>query len=452
MRNFMMLKSDYIYPALWKYPALLTQNYLFRFAAESSAPRSKGGVYDVIVIGGGASGMMAAGRAAERGKRVLLLEKNKNLGEKLKITGGGRCNITNAEENERVFLSRYGKAEQFLYSSFSRFGVKDAFSFFESRGLPLAVEENKRVFPKTRKAIDVLRTLEKYLKKGNVEIRADMKVSRIVGVNGRIEKIIAGGEEFSASSYVLATGGKSHPETGSTGDGFLWLEKLGHKMREPTPTLVPLAVREAWVKELAGVSLPAAKISFFVDGEKKLALKGKILFTHFGLSGPLILNAAGKVSDMLHEGAVTALIDAYPALDLGALDKKIVKIFDANKNKTFKNVFKDIAPAGAGRAILPLLENIDPDKKTHSVAKEERKQITRLLKALPINVIGLMGYDRAIVADGGLSLAEVDAKTMRSKLYGNLYVTGDLLDITRPSGGFSLQICWTTGYVAGNNV
>lgn len=426
MRNFMILKSNH--------------------------------VYDVIVIGGGASGMMAAGRAAERGKRVLLLEKNKNLGEKLKITGGGRCNITNAEENERVFLSRYGKAEQFLYSSFSRFGMKDTFSFFESRGLPLAVEENKRVFPKTRKAIDVLRTLEKYLKKGNVEIRVNAEVSRIAGANGlpadghgRVEKIIAAGEEFSASSYILATGGKSHPETGSTGDGFLWLEKLGHKVRKPTPTLVPLAVREAWIKELAGVSFPAAKISFFVDGKKKLALKGKILFTHFGLSGPLILNAAGKVSDMLHEGAVTALIDAYPALDSGALDKKIVKIFDANKNKTLKNVFKDIAPEGAGRAILPLLENIDPDKKTHSVTKEERKRITRLLKSLPAGISGLMGYDRAIVADGGLSLAEVDAKTMRSKLYGNLYVTGDLLDIARPSGGFSLQLCWTTGYAAGSN-
>lgn len=418
------------------------------------------GFYDVIVIGGGASGMMAAGRAAERGKRVLLLEKNKNLGEKLKITGGGRCNITNAEENERVFLSRYGKAEQFLYSSFSRFGVKDTFSFFESRGLPLVTQAENRVFPKTEKAADVSRTLEKYLKKGNVEIRVNAEVSQIAGADGRVEKIIAGGEEFSASSYVLATGGKSHPETGSTGDGFLWLKKLGHKIQEPTPTLVPLAVRDGWVKELAGISFPSAKISFFVGGastllgagKKKLALKGKILFTHFGLSGPLILNAAGKVSDMLHEGPVSAFIDAYPDIDLGALDKRIVNIFNANKNKTLKNVFKDIAPAGAARAILSLLKNINPDKKTHSVTKEERKQITRLLKSLPAGISGLMGYNRAIVADGGLLLSEVDAKTMRSKLYGNLYVTGDLLNITRPSGGFSLQLCWTTGYVTGDSV
>lgn len=408
-------------------------------------------IYDVIVIGGGASGMMAAGRAAERGKRVLLLEKNKNLGEKLKITGGGRCNITNAEENERVFLSRYGKAEQFLYSPFSRFGVKAAFSFFESRGLPLAVEAGKRVFPKTEKAIDVSRVLEKYMRKGNVNIRANMKVNRIAAANGRVEKIIADGGEFFASSYILATGGKSHPETGSTGDGFLWLEKLGHKVAEPSPALVPLAVREAWVKEAAGVSLSPVKITFFVDDKKKLAIKGKILFTHFGLSGPLILNAARNVSDMLHEGEVTALIDPYPDIDLGSLDKKIVKIFDANKNKSLKNVFKEIAPAGLSGVVLSLLKNINPDVKTHSVTKEERKQITRLLKALPAGISGLMGYDRAIVVDGGLSLAEIDAKTMRSKLYDNLYVTGDLLNITRPSGGFSLQLCWTTGYVAGSN-
>lgn len=407
-------------------------------------------IYDVIVIGGGASGMMAAGRAAECGKRVLLLEKNKNLGEKLKITGGGRCNIINAEENERALLSRYGKAESFLYSSFSQFGMKAAFSFFELRGLPLVIYANKRVFPKTEKAIDVLRVLEKYLKKGNAEIRVNAKVSRIVGVNGRIEKIIIGTEEFFASSYILATGGKSHPETGSTGDGFLWLEKLGHKVQKPTPTLVPLEVREAWVKELAGVSLSSMKITFFVDDKKKFALKGKILFTHFGLSGPLILNAARKVSDMLHEGAVTAFIDAYPDIDLNALDKRIIKVFDENKNKTLKNVFKDIAPDGAGRAILTLLKNIDLDKKTHSVAKEERKQITRLLKELPVSISGLMGYDRAIVVDGGISLEEVDAKTMRSKLYNNLYITGDLLNISRPSGGFSLQLCWTTGYVAGS--
>jgi len=408
-------------------------------------------IYDVIVIGGGASGMMAAGRAAERGKKVLLLEKNKNLGEKLKITGGGRCNITNAEEDEHILLANYGKGKPFLYSPFSQFGMKDTFSFFESKGLPLVVQARKRAFPKTEKALDVYKVLEKYIKKGNVEVISGVKISKISGKNGHIEKVIASGKEFSAHSYILATGGISHPETGSTGDGFKWLRDLGHTVEDPTPTIVPLAVADDWVKELSGVSLSFMKINFFINGVKKLSLKGKILFTHFGLSGPLILNAASKVADMLHDGQVTATIDAYPDTDIGALDKKITKIFDANKNKIFKTAFKKIAPEGTVYALLPLLKNIAPDTKVHSITKEQRRSIIDLLKALPVSVTGLMGYDRAVIADGGLSLKEIDTKTMRSKLYDNLYVTGDLLHISRPSGGYSLQLCWTTGYVAGSH-
>ncbi|MEK7130254.1 MAG: aminoacetone oxidase family FAD-binding enzyme, partial [Patescibacteria group bacterium] len=381
--------------------------------------------YDVIVIGGGASGMMAAGRAAERGKRVLLLEKNKNLGEKLKITGGGRCNITNAEESEHIFLAQYGKAARWLYSPFAQFGTKDTFSFFEKRGLPLVIEEEKRVFPKTEKAADVARVLIENLKEKNVEIRTQAAVSGFIAANGNIQKVIVGKEELAASSFILSTGGLSHPETGSTGDGFQWLEKIGHAVLSPTPDLVPIAVKDQWVKELSGITLSAAKITFFANGQKKLSLKGKILFTHFGLSGPLILNAAKKVSAMLHEGTVTAVIDAIPDIDLGTFDKKITELFDANKNKAIKNVFAIIAPEGTAKAILPLLKNIDPEKKVHSITKEERKEMVRLLKALPVTISGLMGYDKAIVVDGGLSLQEVDAKTMRSKLYHNLYITGD---------------------------
>ena len=407
--------------------------------------------YDVIVIGGGASGMMAAGRAAERGKRVLLLEKNKNLGEKLKITGGGRCNITNAEESEHIFLSRFGKAARWLYSPFSQFGVKNTFSFFENRGLPLVVEEEKRVFPKTEKAADVVRVLIENLKENDVEIRTEAAVYGFLATNGNIKKVIVGKEESAASSFILSTGGLSYPETGSTGDGFGWLEKIGHTVQAPTPDLVPIAVKDSWVKELSGITLSDAKITFFNNGQKKLSLKGKILFTHFGLSGPLILNASKKISNMLQEGAVTAAIDAFPNIDLGMLDKRITEIFDANKNKAVKNVFAIIAPDGTAKSILPLLKNIDPEKKVHSITKEERKEMARLLKTLPIGISGLMGYDKAIVVDGGLSLQEVDAKTMRSKLYRNLYITGDLLNINRPSGGYSLQLCWTTGYVAGSN-
>lgn len=408
--------------------------------------------YNVIVIGGGASGLMAAGRAAERGQRVLLLEKNKRLGEKLRITGGGRCNITNAEEIERIFLGHYGSAASWLYSPFSQFGVKETFSFFTDKGLPLVTQANKRVFPETEKAVDVLQVLEKYINLGQVKVITNIQVNQIIGQDGIIEKVIANGEEFIADSYIIATGGKSHPETGSTGDGFLWLKNLGHSVIDPTPTVVPLSVADEWIKSLAGISLEEIKITFFVDDKKKKALKGKILCTHFGLSGPLILNIAGQVANWLHEGIVTAKIDTYPDLDLGALDKHITNIFDDNKNKFLKNVFKIIAPSGASSAILSLLPNIDPEIAINNITKQQRKQLVDLLKSLPVNITGLMGLDRAVVVDGGLDIKEVDNKTMCSKLYNNLFITGDLLHISRPSGGYSLQLCWTTGWVAGSHV
>lgn len=407
--------------------------------------------YDVIVIGGGASGMMAAGIAAQNGARVLLLEKNVRLGEKLKITGGGRCNITNAEYDTRALLKHYGEGEQFLYSPFAQFGVKDTFTFFESHGLPLVIQERKRAFPKTERALDVFLTLKKFLQSGGVTVMSGVKVTGLEAKNGLLTGVDTKQGKYTASQYILATGGQSHPETGSTGDGLKWLERLGHQVIPPKPSVVPLAVKEAWVKSLSGVSLSFMRITFYVDGQKKFKKLGKILFTHFGLSGPLILNSAKKVDDLLHEGIVTAQIDAYPDTDQGALEEKILKIFDANKNKMLKNIFDEIVPDGTKDAILSLLPSIDVDKKVHSITKEERKKIAVLLKALPLTITGLMGYDRAVVADGGVSLAEIDTKTMRSKLFENLYITGDLLHINRQSGGYSLQLCWTTGFVAGTH-
>ncbi len=404
--------------------------------------------YEVLVIGGGASGMMAAGRAAEAGKRVLLLEKNTKLGEKLAITGGGRCNITNAEEDTRVFLSKYGAADKFLHSAFAQFGTKDTFSFFESRGLPLKVEAQKRAFPATERAADVVAVLAKYLKDGGVEVRTGVAVKKIVATDERIEKVETSAGDFSAASYILATGGVSHPETGSTGDGFAWLKELGHTVAEPTPTIVPLKVREGWVKELAGVSIPAMKITFFVHGAKTFSRTGPLLFTHFGISGPTVLNSAGKVADMLQEGSVTAHIDLFPELDQSALDKKMTELFDANKNKALKNILKDIMPPGTSDALLALA-GVDPETKVHSVTKEDRKSLVELVKRVPLTITGLMGLDRAVVADGGLPLTEVDTRTMQSRRIGNLFITGDMLHIQRPSGGYSLQLCWTTGFVAG---
>lgn len=406
--------------------------------------------FDVIVIGGGASGMMSAGQAGKPGKKVLIIEKNRILGEKLKITGGGRCNITNAQFDTRAFLDNYGKSQDFLYSPFSQFGVSDTFSFFESIGLPLVIQARSRVFPSSEKADDVCGALKKNLSKAGVQTITGCTVKKI----NHQDKIITGVETnkgtFRAKSFILATGGVSHPETGSTGDGFRWLEGLGHTVKTPTPSIVPVEVKEEWVKMISGNSLSFMKITFFLDGKKQFSTVGKVLFTHFGLSGPLILNSAGRIGDLLQDGEVTALIDAYPDTDLGALDTNIINKFNNNKNRSLKAVLKDIVPPGTAPGIAILLKDINFETKVHSISKENRKKIVNLLKSLPITVTNLMGFDRAIIADGGVMLTEIDTKTMRSKIINNLYIVGDLLNIKRPSGGFSLQLCWTTGFVAGS--
>ncbi len=405
-------------------------------------------IWDVIIIGGGASGMMAGACASARGLTVLILDRNKSLGEKLKITGGGRCNITNAEEDERIFLKNYGKAEPFLYSAFSKFNNKDTFEYFEKRGLPLVVQARKRAFPHTEKAYDVYEVLFKELTKNGASMKTNCDVKKIVQKGSEIVSVDTNQGEFFAKNFVLATGGMSHPETGSTGDGFKFMKDLGHKVKDPTPSIVPLEVGDEWVHMLAGVSLSFMKITFFMEGKKAFSKTGKVLFTHFGLSGPLILNSASKVGDLLQSGKVTATIDAYPDTNHGDLSAKIIKVFDANKNKILRTVFKEITPEGTAKAIETILTDIDFNTKVHSITKEQRMQIVHLLKALPISITNLMGYDRAVVADGGVLLEEVDMKTMRSKLFKNLYITGDLLNINRPSGGYGLQLCWTSGYIA----
>lgn len=410
-------------------------------------------IYDVIVVGGGASGMIAAGRAAERGLSVLLLEKNSKLGEKLLISGGGRCNILHAEVDEKILLKKYGKAEQALYSSFATFGMKKTFDFFESKGLPLVIESSLRTFPKSQKSSDVIHVLLDYMKSHGVNIITNCPVTKVRMKDGAISSVVTPKQEYKATSYIFATGGVSHPETGSTGDGWKWLKNMGHTVENPTPTIVPISVKESWIKELAGVSLDGMKITFFVDGKKEFSVVGRVLFTHFGLSGPVILNNAYKIGDMLHAGIVTATIDMSAHNDFSVLEKEVMAAFDANKNKVFKNIVKEIVPSGMHKGVITLLqEYIDVSKKVHSITKEERKKIVHLLKALPLTVEGLMGFDRAVVADGGIPLAEIDMKTMKSKKINNLWITGDLLHINRPSGGYSLQLCWTTGWVSGDTV
>jgi len=420
--------------------------------------------YDVIVIGGGASGMMAAGRAAERGKSastcgdstrgrsVLLLEKNATVGKKLDITGGGRCNITNAEFDRHAFAKHYGTAEQFLYSPLSQFGVQDTFDFFTKRDLPLVVEARKRAFPQSQKSPDVTRVMKKYLADAGVTVLTNAAALGLTCVGNRITEVITKNGTFAADAFIIATGGVSHPETGSTGDGFKWLTELGHTVHPPTPTIVPLKAGEKWVKSLAGISLTSMKITFFADGKRAFSKKGGLLFTHFGLSGPLILNSASAVAGLLKEADVTATIDLFPDTDFAALEKQIIAKIEANKNKDFKNVLAEILPPGMAKAIPHLFALPEANIKAHSLTKEERKRLIHILKAAPLTITGLMGFDRSVISDGGVPLTEVDTRTMRSLKVENLYLTGDVLHINRPSGGYSLQLCWTTGYVAGSSV
>lgn len=412
---------------------------------------NKSRIWDVIIVGGGASGMFAGVFAGMRGKTVLLLDKNKSLGEKLKITGGGRCNITNSEPDIHKLLKVYGKGAPFLYSPFSIFGVKDTFQYFESRGLPLVVQARNRVFPASERAIDVYEVLKKDLEKNHVVVKSNCAVKSIRAKNGLVECVETTSGMYYGKSFILATGGLSHPETGSTGDGFKWLKDLGHVVKDPSPDIVPLAVSDEWVKTLAGVSLSFMKITFYLEDKKQFSKTGKILFTHFGLSGPLILNSSKKVADLLQSGRVTACIDTFPDTNEGSLEDFIMKTFDSNKNKILRTVFKDIAPEGTAKAIEMIDITIDFDMKVHSITKEDRKKIVKLLKALPVTITNLMGYERSVVADGGVTLKEINMKTMSSLLYKNLFITGDLLNINRNSGGYSLQICWTTGYIAGQS-
>ena len=395
--------------------------------------------------------MIAAGRAAECGRSVLLVEKNRKLGKKLELTGGGRCNITNAEFDTRTFLSFFGDASKFLFSPFSRFAVQDTFEFFEALGLPLRVEELKRAFPKSQQATDVTRVLTEYMRENDVDIRFGAEVKRLLSADGKMTGIETNQGTFGAESIILTTGGSAYKETGSTGDGFGWLKELGHTVHQGSPDIVPLRVKNLWVKELSGIAIEPMKVIFTAANGEKVQRTGKLLFTHFGLSGPLILNSALEVKALLKQGPVRATIDLFPSDEPHQLDRQILAVFDENKNKIVRNVAKQLMPAGLSKVLAVHLPADLLEKKVNVVTLEERKTLVQTLKGLPLTVTGTMGYDWAVVSDGGIDLTEVDTRTMRSQLIPNLYVAGDLLHVSRPSGGYSLQLCWTTGFVAGEN-
>jgi len=407
--------------------------------------------YDVIVLGGGPAGMIAAGRAAELGARVLLLEKNASLGKKLLISGGGRSNITNNEPDVRKFLGKFKEKGKFLFSTFTQFGVTETLAFFHAHGMPTKLEAEGRVFPKTERSASVLEALQSYMKKGGVTIRCNAEVSGFNMANGKIVGVrLTHGELLSARAYILSTGGTSRPETGSTGDGFHWLQKIGHTVNTSDPALVPIKTKEAWAHELAGLSFKEARISTFQNNILQESRVGKILFTHIGLSGPLILNMSKDIGELLKYGTVTLTIDLFPKQDNGTLDRSIQTTFQTLQNKKLKNILAEIVPATLAR-VLPTFLKLDGEKEVNKVSRTERLVLVKFLKAIPLTPVGVLGLDKAVVVSGGVDLTQVDFRTMCSTKHDNLYLVGDILDIDRPSGGYSLQLCWTTGWVAGSH-
>jgi len=433
-------------------------------------------IWDIIVIGGGPAGMMAAGRAAEiareqkesgkisRDVSILLLEKNSTLGKKLLITGGGRCNVTNAEFDNRALLAKFKDSDKFLFSAFSQHSVKETLEFFHDHGMPTKVEAEKRVFPESNTAQSVWDVLVKQLQTRNITVRSNAAVSGFIQTKpAQIAAVkLADGEIIHGRNFILAPGGTSHPETGSTGDGYAWLAKIGHKVGQPQAALVPVEVKDSWVKQLSGFSLPTAKITLFQglakDGTpvkvpgKNAVKKGKVLFTHFGLSGPAILNMSSEIGELLKYGEVILSLDLLPSLAYDTLNETLQKLFKKESNKMFKNSLSvapyPLIPAPLVPAVLEK-SGIDGDTFCHSITREERLHLVKVLKDMRITPTGLLGSDKAIVASGGVALEEIDWKTMRSRLVPNLHIIGDMLDINRPSGGYSLQLCWTTGWVAG---
>jgi predicted Rossmann fold flavoprotein len=410
-------------------------------------------IWDLVVIGGGPAGMMAAGTASSQNKKlkVLLIEKNDSLGKKLLITGGGRCNITNAEFDTRILLSKYKKAQPFLFSPFNTFGVKESLDFFLSKGLDTKVENEKRAFPITERAQSVWDVLVENLKENKVEILSNSPVKKLEKEGGQVtEAVLENGDKIKAKKFIVATGGTSRPETGSTGDGFKWLKDLGHKVLDSDASLVPISIKDSWVKKLSGVTLTDIKLSLFQDGEKQKSEKGKILFTHFGISGPTVLNMSKDVGELLKYGEVFIELDLLPKENYGTLNEKLQELFKTENKKMIKNSLGSLIPT----SLVPIViekAGVSGDTFNNSVTREGRISLVQNIKHLKMEVSGLLGKEKAIVSSGGVDLSEVDFKTMRSRLFDNLYIVGDVLNVDRPSGGYSLQLCWTTGYVAGKD-
>ncbi|MEW6715700.1 MAG: NAD(P)/FAD-dependent oxidoreductase [Nitrospirota bacterium] len=406
--------------------------------------------YDLAIIGAGPAGMMAALRASECGAEVLLLEKNNVPGVKLLMTGKERCNITNAESDPQKFAANFGKNGKFLLSALYRFGVEDTIDFFHNNKLKTVTERGGRIFPESEKAKDVQELFLRLIKEHRITLLTGCRIENISLKEKRIEKIILEKSEVKAENYLICTGGLSYPQTGSTGDGYKWAKQMGHTIIKPEPALTPVIVKEEWVKELEGLSLKNVSISLYQNNKKKDERFGEALFTDFGMSGPIILDMSKSIGKLLAAGDVNLFIDFKPALDFEMLDKRILRDLEEHKNKAIKNILPALLPQKIIPVILKMAE-IDPEKKGNAVTKDERKKLRLLLKQFPLTIKSLLGFNKAIITAGGVALNEVDPKTMRSRIIDNLYFAGEILDLDGPTGGYNLQVCWSTGYLAGES-
>lgn len=404
-----------------------------------------------IVIGGGAAGMMAALALADGRWQVELLEKNEKLGKKIYITGKGRCNVTNDCEAD-TFFANVVSNPKFLYSAYYTFDNTQMMQFLEENGCPLKIERGNRVFPVSDHSSDIIRTLQNALLKKNVKISLHTEVKNLLIEDGRVCGVeLSDGKKIPADAVVVATGGVSYSSTGSTGDGYRFAEDCGHKITEVKPALVPFTVKESWPLSLQGLALKNVEITV-KDGKKEIYNGfGEMLFTHFGISGPLILSASSYYCKKYFGKEVQLFVDLKPALSTEQLDKRILRDFEEKKNKQLKNALDGLLPAKMIPVIIQLAQ-IPGDKYVHDITREERQLLVELLKNLPITVTGTRPFNEAIITQGGISVKDVNPSTMESKLIKNLYFAGEVLDLDAMTGGFNLQIAWSTGYLAGMSI
>jgi len=405
--------------------------------------------FDVAVIGAGPAGMMAACVAARQGLSVVLIEKNSALGKKLLLTGNGRCNLTNSEFNLKELVKNYNNGE-FLFHAFSVFGPKEVIDFFEGLKVKTKTEKDKRVFPRSDDAKEVLEALAGCLSDKKIKM---FFASEVVGVSckdKKIIKIILKDKEIKAKNYVLCTGGKSYPLIGSDGFGYKLAEKMGHTIVEPRPALSPIKIKEGWVKNLQGISLKDIKLTVFQNRKKQLQEEGEILFTHFGMSGPAVLNISGKVGNLLKKGEIKISIDLFPLLNQEELLKRLEDILRKYPNKTAKNILSIFVPERLAEVLLDIA-SIDKNEIANDMAKIKRATIVKSLKNIEVTAEDIFGFDQAIITRGGVSLKEIDHNTMKSKIIDNLFFAGEIIDVDGKTGGFNLQMCWSTGYTAGKS-